>query len=110
MRVVDQDTGKDFILDKTPELSADLAPLNEACSHPHKELRQRRNRGGAIQYIEQCLRCGSSVGLFRKHAPELETLPNWNEQIERDFTATRKCEKAVIIQKHVRIQRGRSEG
>jgi hypothetical protein len=110
MRVTDRDTGKDFYLDRTPELEADLAPFYAACEHLQRELRQRRNKGGAIQYIEQCLRCGESVGMFRKHTPDLAASPFWNDQIENDFDAKRKRDRQAIIQKHVRIQRGRTEG
>ena len=110
MRVVDQDTGKDLFLDKTPEMTADLAPIYEACPHPEKELRQRKNKGGVTQYIDQCLRCGDSVGVFLKHSAKLETVPLWNEDLEKSFATTREHERVAIIQKHVRIQRGRTEG
>jgi hypothetical protein len=110
MRVIDLDTSKNFYLDLTPELKADLAPIDAACTHPRRELRQRRNKGGAIQYIEQCLRCGDSVGLFHKHTTDLATSPVWDEKLEDEFHATRLRDREAVIQKHVRIQRGRSEG
>jgi 5-methylcytosine-specific restriction endonuclease McrA len=110
MRVVDHDTGKEFFLDSTPELTSDLDPLHAPCSHTRKELRQKRNRGGAIQYIDQCLQCGTSVGLFRKHSPELINVPTWDEKLEPNYTAAKQSERAAIIQKHVRIQRNRSIG
>jgi hypothetical protein len=110
MRVTDLDTGKDFNLDRTPELSADLVPFYAGCDHSRRELRQRRNKGGAIQYIEQCLGCGESVGMFRKHPPDLAASPTWDDQIELDFEAKRKRDYETITQKHVRIQRGRTEG
>lgn len=110
MRVIDQDTGKQFNLDRTPEFLAEIAPVDTPCDHSRRELRQRLNKGGAVQYIEQCLRCGESVGLFRKHTPDLVGTPAWNEQLEEEFYAARKRDRDAIIQKHVRIQRGRSEG
>ncbi|HEY1361789.1 MAG TPA: hypothetical protein VGF60_06055 [Xanthobacteraceae bacterium] len=110
MRVTDLDTGKDFFLDITPELEADLAPVDALCSHPQKQLRQRRNRGGAIQYIEQCLRCGNSVGFFRKHTPNLVASPAWDDKLQDNFYAARQGDREAIIQKHVRIQRSKSEG
>ncbi|MGO9461359.1 MAG: HNH endonuclease [Rhodomicrobium sp.] len=110
MQVIDQDTGNKVILDSTPELTADLAPLNQVCSHSRKELRQKRNRGGALQYISQCLDCGRAVGLFLKHSPELEKVPTWDDQIEDDYHANRERRRKAILQKHVRIQRTRSEG
>jgi hypothetical protein len=67
MRVIDQDTGKDFALYITPELSADLAAFYERCNHPQRQTRQRRNKGGIVQYRDQCLRCGGPVGVFHKH-------------------------------------------
>jgi hypothetical protein len=81
MRVTDTDTDLDFYLDVTDELQAELSALNQRCSHPTKEARRRRNKGGAIQYIDQCLRCGGSVGMFRKHTAELASAPAWDEEL-----------------------------
>jgi ribosomal protein S14 len=110
MRVIDSDTGKEVILDSTEGLNADLAAINQPCDHSRKELRQRRNRGGSIQYSEQCLRCGRSIGPFLKHSRELEQAPAWNAELEDKFHAARESQRAAIYQKHVRIQRGRTEG
>lgn len=110
MRVTDRDTGKEFFLDSTPELKADLAPIYEACTHPHLELRQRRNRGGAIQYSNQCLQCGRSVGAFLKHSPKLANVSVWDEKLDESFHKTRESQRAAVYQKHVRIQRGREVG
>lgn len=110
MRVTDQDTGHEVILDSTPELERDLAPFREPCGHAHRELRQRRNKGGAIQYIEQCSTCGKSVGMFRKHSDELVEVPAWDWDIEERHSVTLNDQREAVVQKHVRIQRGRSEG
>lgn len=109
MKVIDQDTGKELFLDATPELTADLEPLNTPCSHSQKELRQKRNKGGALQYIDQCLRCGRSVGQFRKHSQVVDA-PLWDYTLEDKYSDSYKRERAAIIQKHVRIQRNRTVG
>jgi 5-methylcytosine-specific restriction endonuclease McrA len=110
VRETDQDTGKIFHLDSTPELSAELGRLNEACKHPKTEIRQRKNKAGAILYREQCLRCGNPFGMFLKHSRELEGVPAWDEHIALHFDSARKSERATIIQRHVRIQREKSVG
>jgi 5-methylcytosine-specific restriction endonuclease McrA len=110
MQVIDQDTGENIILDLTPELLADLTLLNEKCGHSRQELRQKRNRGGTLQYAHQCLDCGLTVGSFLKHSPELENVPKWDEQIIDVYDAARITHRNVIYQKHARIQRKRTEG
>ena len=110
MRVTDQDTGKEFFLDSTPEFKADSESVYARCSHSRKELRQKRNRGGAIQYIDQCLDCGDSVGLFQKHSPGLVSSPAWDDQLQESYFAARERHKVEITQKHVRIQRDKLAG
>ncbi len=41
MHVIDQETGKEFNLDRTPEFIADITPVDAACDHLQRELRQR---------------------------------------------------------------------
>jgi hypothetical protein len=54
MRVIDQDTGKHYYLDVTEELEAEVTEhRNSLCEHPQKEIRQRKNRAGALQLYEQ---------------------------------------------------------
>jgi hypothetical protein len=110
MRVIDQDTSEEFFLESTPEFKTDFKPIYERCPHTRKELRQRRNRGGAIQYIDQCLDCGDSVGMFQKHSPNLTSSPAWDDHLQEKYLTAREQLKAAIIQKHVRIQRNRTEG
>src|SRR5262245_60705109 len=95
-RVIDQDTGKSFILDHTPELDADLAPLSERCEHSKTELRQRRNRGGAIQYAEQCLTCGRAASMFKKHSADLANAPQWDDDLEQGYISSQKRKRAAI--------------
>jgi 5-methylcytosine-specific restriction endonuclease McrA len=110
MRVVDQDTGEEIFLDSTSEFKADFESILARCVHPRRELRQKTNRGGAVQYIDQCLDCGDSVGMFQKHSPKLSRSPAWDDQIQTNYIAVRENQKSEIIQKHVRIQRNRTEG
>jgi protein-arginine kinase activator protein McsA len=44
------------------------------CEHDDAPLRMRRIRGGGIQYVRQCQRCGSAIGNAVKQA-EVTTLP-----------------------------------
>lgn len=110
MRVIDLDTGKEFFLDATPEFKLDFEKTYTCCSHSRKELRQKRNRGGAIQYIDQCLDCGTSVGMFQKHMPSLANSPLWDHQLQERYFAERERLKVEITQKHVRLQRDKLTG
>lgn len=42
------------------------------CSHDHQELRKRTVKGGAIQFVDQCLRCGSATSQPLSRAKALE--------------------------------------
>lgn len=110
MWVIDQDTGEKLFLDSTPEFSLEIGQVNVRCDHPQKETRQKKNRGGALQFIDQCLICGDNVGFFHKHSARLANVPTWDDQIDKNFRAAREAKRTEIIQKHVRIQRGRTEG
>ena len=106
MRVIDEDTGKEFILDSTPEYQADMeAHWQSLCQHEKAEIRRRPARGGAVHFYRQCLTCGESVGsaVGRANVPS-EALP-WDDVLGPRYRAKKDAERKAITQKHVRIQR-----
>lgn len=111
MRVVDQDTGKPFHLDITPELRVDLDAYHSAfCPHAELEIRQRKDGGGATHFYKQCVACGKSVGSALKKSPELTGSPPWKDNHETNFEASRKAQYDSILQKHVRTQKSGEDG
>src|SRR5262245_38478491 len=99
MKVTDSDTGLEFYLDVTDECRAELSALNQPCSHPSKELRQRKVKRGVIQYVDQCLLCGDSVGMFQKHSSELANAPIWDEGLKKKDRDRHEQRREEIIQK-----------
>jgi hypothetical protein len=73
-------------------------------------VRRRTIRGGSIQYIQQCLDCGQSVGNPRKHSAELLSAPIFDEELESKVGRARNVAYQELIQKHIRIQRDRTVG
>ena len=58
------------------------------CEHVVTQLTLRRIRGGGIQYVQQCLRCGGSVGSAVPHS-KVQTLPtDWDETLNERWTAS----------------------
>jgi hypothetical protein len=90
MRVTDQDTGKHYHLDATPELKAELERHDAAvCEHPECEVRQLLRSNGALHLYKQCLSCGSSVGVALRKSPEFAKAPAWNERHKEQYKAAR---------------------
>src|SRR6266436_5556226 len=111
MRVIDQDTGKSYSLDRTPELEGDLDAFYQSrCNHPNVEIRQRQDGGGASHFYRQCRTCGTSVGSALKKTPELINSPPWKTDHEANYNAERETERLGIIQKHVRKQKNGDDG
>jgi hypothetical protein len=111
LRVIDQDTGKPYFLDRTPELDSDLDGFAKShCAHDNVEIRQRMHGGGALHFYRQCTRCGKSIGSALKKVVELESSLPWNVELVETFHAAREAERCAIYQKHVRKQRERADG
>ncbi|MDA9513493.1 hypothetical protein XI04_10630 [Bradyrhizobium sp. CCBAU 11430] len=111
MHVTDRDTGKQYYLDMTPELKADLAAYHGGhCEHSSSEVRQRRDGEGAMHFYCQCLTCGKSIGSALRKVPELASSPPWQDDLENTFHRARGDEYSDLIQKHVRIQKNDEEG
>jgi hypothetical protein len=110
MRVTDQDTGKPYSLDRTPELKADLDAFYQSqCLHQRVEIRQRKHGGGATHVYRQCVTCGTSVGTALKKSPDLLNSPPWKDDHEAKYIADREAERVAILQKHVRKQKSGDE-
>jgi hypothetical protein len=111
MRVIDRDTGKEVILDATPEFHADMdAFRRDECSHFESEIRDRIVSGGGIQAVRQCLHCGAPVGNPVKRS-ELTAKPaSWDVNALTKYQTKRETRRTDIYQKHIRIQRNRTEG
>ena len=111
MRVIEQDTGKQWHLDMTPELKADLEAFRASfCEHPSLEIRQRRDGGGATHYYRQCVVCGNSVGSALKKSPELAVSPPWKENEYENYEIGRKAEYDRILQEHLKKQQRGEDG
>jgi 5-methylcytosine-specific restriction endonuclease McrA len=111
MRVIDQETGKPYHLDRTPDLDADLdAFYASQCHHETVEIRQRKDGGGASHFYRQCTNCGTSVGSALKKSAELLNAPPWHPDHEDQYNVAREAERLAIYQKHIRKQRNREDG
>ncbi|SRR6266849_6211614 len=111
MRVIDQDAGKPYHLEMTPELKADLDAYQKShCEHLEVEVRQRRDGGGASHFYRQCIECGRSVGSALKKTPELTNSPLWKDDHEAKYEADRKSQYNRILQKHIRKQKSGGDG
>ncbi|MDA9419136.1 hypothetical protein XH81_30325 [Bradyrhizobium sp. CCBAU 25360] len=88
MHVTDRDTGKQYYLDMTPELKADLAAYHGGhCEHSSSEVRQRRDGEGAMHFYCQCLTCGKSIGSALRKVPELPRRHLGKTTLKTRFTA-----------------------
>jgi 5-methylcytosine-specific restriction endonuclease McrA len=106
MRVIDEDTGKEFILDSTPEYKADMeVHWQSLCQHEKAEIRRRPARGGAVHFYRQCLTCGESVGSAVGRANVPSEVKPWDDVLGPRYRAKKDAERKAITQKHVRIQR-----
>src|ERR1700730_584469 len=111
MRVIDQDTGKQINLDRTSEFEIDIDAFTaERCEHMALEVRRRKITGGSYHFFRQCSGCGASVGNALRKSPELKNAPIWDYQLESFYLQNRENKRLTIIQKHVRLQRDRTEG
>jgi hypothetical protein len=110
MRVIDQDTGKPFNLDTTPELHSDLdAFYASECQHPDVEIR-KRTISSAQHFYRQCKSCGSSIGSALKRSPDLEGVPLWDAVRGGEYNDARQKDRGAILQKHVRKQKNGDDG
>jgi 5-methylcytosine-specific restriction endonuclease McrA len=111
MRVIDQDTGKEFNLYSTPEFQTDMDVFHEAdCRHTETEVRRRIVAGGALQFVPQCVGCGASVGSAIRHADAPPLAEPWDVMSQDRYRSLRELNRCDIIQKHVRIQRAKEDG
>lgn len=106
MKVIDQDTGLEFHLGRTPEYNGDIdAWAKSDCRHDKAEIRKRTVAGGAIQFAKQCVTCGVAAGSPIKHSEAPADAPSWDQSARDKYSTGRKLKYEGIVQKHVRIQR-----
>jgi hypothetical protein len=106
MRVIDKDTGEEFDLDSTDELSADLRRWDEAeCTHPATKIRSTIVSNGGIHYRKQCQLCGELVEQAISKALVLDGCPPKDEILLANHRAERRQQREELIQKHVRKQK-----
>lgn len=60
------------------------------CDHDNTEVRRRTVKGGAVQYVAQCVRCGATVGTaIAKHRLNVATIPPYDEAMFQAFLDAR---------------------
>jgi hypothetical protein len=104
--VMDAETGRQFRLEDTDELTADLARLSEKeCSHPQTEIRRVIVSGGAIQFRKQCLTCGELVSqaIAKNRAPT--NCAEIDEALRKIYRESRSLSRDDVIQRHVQKQK-----
>lgn len=70
---------------KLVEQAANIAAMNATpaeCQHEKTEVRERQIRGGSVQQIRQCMRCGESVGTPVK---QLGRAKPFDEELRSDY-------------------------
>ena len=106
MRVVDKDTGEEFNLDSTEELSADLQEWHNAeCTHGETQIRTRVVSNGGTHVWRQCQICGEFVGQAIGKSLAPATHPPADELLLARRRAGRRQQYDEIIQKHIRRQK-----
>lgn len=55
------------------------------CNHVKTELRSRVIKGGAVQYLQQCLRCGDGVGGAQRQDLVRSIPPPWDANLKEKF-------------------------
>lgn len=76
----------------------------ERCEHKETEIRARRVRGGAVQYVRQCMHCGGAASQAIPKSMVPATVGAWDDALEehgntalaRAITEKRAREKAAF--------------
>jgi len=112
MRVIDQDTGREFYLFNSEELKEETkAHWDQVCGHARLVLAQVKYRNGSSHVRKVCLDCGEFRGDTLRRSQEHATLPVVDQAaIRNGYHAKRRELYEQIVQKHVRIQRKRDAG
>jgi 5-methylcytosine-specific restriction endonuclease McrA len=104
--VIDEETGEEFILRRTPEYDAEIgAHYSGWCRHPTTELRRRTIAGGRIAYWHQCQTCGSFPGNAVSKPDAADRIPDADTMLKDRYDARREAERHDIQQRHVRRQK-----
>jgi hypothetical protein len=103
LRCVDDETGKPFNLNPTPELEEERGQAYKQfqCDCANTEVRRRVVAGGGVQFTRQCLSCGKGVGgAIAKHAIQGNP-PDWNETLDQLWQDHHESQRDAIIQRHI---------
>jgi hypothetical protein len=110
VRVIDQDTGKPYNLDITPELRRDIdAFLASECNHTNSEIRKRKISNG-VHFYCQCTECGNAIGAALKRSAEMDSSPPWDTTLQDKHREKRDAIRTDFYQKHVRKQKAGDDG
>ena len=105
MKVVNPDTGDDFVLERTEDLGSDLAAFHSSiCKHAIKHLCKAEISDGRVQLREQCSACGKLCGPAKKQNGPTAAVLDADPSIERNYQRDRQVRYDDIIRKHVRLQ------
>lgn len=83
------------------------------CSHENATVRRRVVRGGALQLVPQCLRCGEAVGspiAARALEQDPSSLESWNDDLKEQFRAAREQQFEALKKQHAEQRRGLHDG
>lgn len=83
------------------------------CKHENKRVRRRVVRGGALQLVRQCLRCGEAVGspiAAKALEQEPASLESWDDDLKEQFRAAREQQFEALKKQHREQLRGLHDG
>lgn len=106
MYVVEAFSGKRVRVDHTdPQFQEDIRHHTNRfdCKHILKEIRLRKDAGGAIHAYNQCLKCGNSVGTALSRSKVGDELPDFDENLSKQWVDRQAQGYSEILQKHARI-------
>lgn len=108
-RVVDPETNKEVIVWPTKAYSEDLQRYSrDVCAHSTTTMVMRTVRGGAKQYVGQCLTCGQQLGSAHSQKDITREPPPWDDELSLTYERARKRELENINLKHLAIQKRKS--
>lgn len=111
-RVVDQDTGIEFLLFNSEELKRDLSEhFKETCAHVRRQVGRVKYKNSSVHVRECCLDCGEFTGPTLPKSEGRSSLELIEHEVIRVQYNNLKNEKHnSILQKHVSIQKKKEAG
>lgn len=90
-----------------------LAIRELECRHENKTVRRRVVRGGALQLVSQCVRCGEAVGspiAAKALQQDIASLESWDDDLKEQFRAAREQQFEALKKQHREQRRGLYDG